>query len=371
MLNYIIWNVKPQIIDLGSFELRYYSLLFAVGFIISYVIIQNMLKRENIDVEILDKLTVYVVLSTIIGARLGHTLFYEFDYYIRHPLEIFLPWRGTIGEDFRFTGYQGLASHGGVIGIIIGIYLFKRKTKVSYFWTLDRLAILAALVSCLIRTGNLMNSEIYGKPTQSESGFVFSYDFTRLLERNHEEKIEKIRYQKTFDDSLQIHEAVPVKLLVTFSHKIKDEKIVRLFAETSLKSAVGDNAYQDNIFHPSPQELKYSVGKEGRNFVIEALVYGVPRHPTQIYEALSYLAIFIFLMLIYYKRGAKVKNGFYVGVLLTLVFSSRFIIEFVKENQEEFENTMALNMGQILSIPFVIAGIALIFISIRKEEIKF
>ena len=132
MLNFIIWNVKPQILDLGAFELRYYSMLFALAFVIGYIIMVWMLKREGLDTAIMEKLTIYVVLSTIIGARLGHCLFYEFGYYSQHPLEMILPWRGTIGKDFRFTGYQGLASHGAAAGILIGMYLFSRKTKLPW-----------------------------------------------------------------------------------------------------------------------------------------------------------------------------------------------------------------------------------------------
>ena len=129
MLNYIVWNIKPQILDFGNFEIRYYSLLFAAGFVIGYMIMARIIKREGLNQELLDKLTVFVVLSTIIGARLGHCLFYEFEYYMKHPLEIILPWRGKIGEDFQFTGYQGLASHGAAIGILIGIYLKLRPKK--------------------------------------------------------------------------------------------------------------------------------------------------------------------------------------------------------------------------------------------------
>lgn len=366
MLNFVIWNVKPQIIDFGSFELRYYSLLFAIAFIIGYILMLKFIKRENLNPEILDKLTVYVVLSTIIGARLGHCLFYEFDYYMQHPFEIILPWRGTIGKDFQFTGYQGLASHGGAIGILIGIWLFKRKTKTSFFWTLDRLAILVALAAFLIRTGNLMNSEIYGNPTQSEKGFVFAHDFSRLLLRENSENINKIKYTKSSVDSIAVEGAVPIQLSVIFTNKVKDEKSVFVFAEKYLKTSL-TSSYQDNILHPNPLEADYTITKEGRNFILNAKVFGKPRYPTQIYEALSYLFIFLLLLFIYYKMGDKVKNGFYLGVLLTLVFTARFIIEFVKENQEEFENTMALNMGQILSIPFVIAGLILIYLSFKKE----
>src|SRR5512145_1384982 len=153
-LNYVIWNVTPQIIAFGKFEIRYYSLLFALGFIIGYFILLSIFKKQGLGVDLLDKLTVYMIISTIAGARIGHCLFYEFDYYIQHPLEIILPWRGSLGNDFEFTGFQGLASHGAAIGILIGIYLFSRKTKSSYLWTMDMLVIVTALAGCFIRLGN-------------------------------------------------------------------------------------------------------------------------------------------------------------------------------------------------------------------------
>ncbi len=363
MLNYIVWNLKPQLLDLGSFEIRYYSLLFAAGFVIGYILMARMLKKEGYPPELLEKLTIYVVLGTIIGARLGHCLFYEFDYYSHHPLEIILPWKGTIGKDFQFTGYQGLASHGGAIGILIAIYFFVRKTKVSYLWTLDHLAILVALAAFMIRTGNLMNSEIYGKPTHSNYGIVFAHDFSKLLTGNRkDENIEKISFTKAGQDSIKYDNAVPLNLNVRFSNKVKDERLVAAFAENRLKYALTDREYQDNVVYPNVNQLVYTIGKENRNYVLKARVYGIPKHPTQIYEALAYLIIFFLLLGIYYTRGTTLKNGIYLGIFLVLVFTARFIIEFWKEDQETFERTMALNMGQILSIPFVAGGIVLIIL---------
>ncbi|NJK87191.1 MAG: hypothetical protein HC906_15630 [Bacteroidales bacterium] len=285
-------------------------------------------------------------------------------------MKFFLPWRGTLGEDFRFTGYQGLASHGGVIGIIIGIYLFKRKTKMSYFWTLDRLAILAALTAFLIRSGNLMNSEIYGNPTGTENGFVYARDFTRLLQsQSNNEWIEEINYEKISEDTIKDNQK-PIELNVVFSNRVKDEAQVNLFAQNTLRRALADTSYQNNITHPQPYNVQYTIEKEGRNFVLKANVFGVPKYPTQIYEALSYLIIFILLMWLYYRKGHLMRNGYYVSILLILVFTARFFIEFLKENQEAFEETMALNMGQILSIPFVLSGIILFWI-VKRRILKF
>ncbi len=280
LLNFITWNVKPQIFTIGSFEIRWYSILFATGFVLGYIILSKIFKKEGIPIELLDKLTVYVVLGTIIGARLGHCLFYEPGYYLKHPLQIILPWQGTIGKDFKFTGYQGLASHGGAIGVIIALYLFSRKYKKPFLWILDRLVIVTALAGFFIRMGNLMNSEIYGHQTNLPWGFKF---------------MREALY------------GVPVSEIV-------------------------------------------------------------PKHPTQIYEGLSYLFVFFLLYHLYRKHNDKLKQGFLFALFLILVFTARFLIEFLKENQESFESHMPLNMGQLLSIPFVLTGIIMLIVLHRRKK---
>lgn len=270
----ITWDIKPWIVQFDSFELRYYSLLFGLGFILGYFILAKFFKREGVSQELLDKLTFYVILATIIGARFGHCLFYEPQEYLSQPWKIILPFEGGFGKEFRFTGYQGLASHGGVLGLLIGIYLYARKFKVNYLWILDRMSIVSALAAFFIRLGNLFNSEIYGVQTDLPWGFRFMME-TRYL-------------------------------------------------------------------GISPDEV-------------------VPKHPTQLYEGLAYLIIFGILMYFYNKRQAELKQGFFTGMLLILVFSARFFIEFVKEDQVGFEDGMSLNMGQWLSIPFILIGAYLLY----------
>jgi phosphatidylglycerol:prolipoprotein diacylglycerol transferase len=280
ILNYIVWNVRPQILQFSSFEIRYYSLLFGLGFIMGYYILSRFFKREGIEQELLDKLTIYVIVATIIGARFGHCLFYEPEIYLKHPLKIILPFEGKLGVNFKFTGYQGLASHGGAIGLLIGLYLYARKVKVPYLWILDRIAIVTALAATCIRVGNFFNSEITGIPTDLPWG---------------------VKFMRTWD---------------------------------SFDKAAGEI---------------------------------LPKHPAQLYEALAYLLIFAFLIYIYNKKLDKVKPGFFIGWFFILVFSARFFIEFVKDIQVDFESGMPLNMGQLLSIPFIILGIYLL---IHKFEIK-
>ena len=255
----INWDMNPEIFSLGNFAIRWYGLLFASGFFFGYLIFLRFFKKESLSVELLDKLTIYMALGTVIGARLGHCLFYEPDYYLDNPVEILKIWKG------------GLASHGAAIGIIAALWLFIRKYKKSFIWILDRIVVVVALAGTFIRLGNLMNSEIYGIETSLPWGFVF----------------------------------------------IKNLEVV-------------------------------------------------PKHPTQIYEALTYLLIFLLLLWLYYKNEGKPRRGILFSLFLILVFGMRFLIEFVKEDQVSFESGMALNMGQWLSIPFVLLGIVILWLYRRK-----
>ncbi len=261
----IYWNVDPEIFWItDSFPLKYYGFFWVSGLLIGYFILQQIYKKEKVPLEQLEQLTGYIFLGAILGARLGHCLFYDFGYYSNHLLEILLPIREVNGS-YQFAGFQGLASHGGTLGIFIAIIYFWKKTKTNLLWILDRVAIGAPVTAAFIRLGNLMNSEIYGKPTDGTWGFVFERDDM------------------------------------------------------------------------------------------------IPRHPTQLYEAISYLLIFGILLFIYRKNTSKTRNGLLVGTLFVLLFSARFIIEFFKENQVGFEDAMTLNMGQWLSLPFMFFGLILIF----------
>lgn len=369
-LSYVIWNVTPQIIDLGRFEIRYYSLLFALGFVLGYIILLRIFKKQGYTVELLDKLTVYMVISTIIGARLGHCLFYEFDYYSQHPLEIILPWRGEIGKDFEFTGFQGLASHGAAVGILVGLFLFARKTKLSYLWVLDMIVIVTALGGTCIRLGNLMNSEIYGKPTKTDHGFVFVSDLTKMLESRYDGTIENVSYKKVKGPVFEDSTGVPLLVDVEFSRKLKDEEKVRAFGNYQLSEDLTRYNYDRNVFLPISDSLSYNVTKKDKKFILNATIGGTPRYPTQIYEAASYLFIFLLLLFIFYKVGPGLRHGYIFGIFLILLFTARFLIEFIKENQEPFEDALSLNMGQILSIPFVVAGIALTLLKWPAKGLK-
>jgi prolipoprotein diacylglyceryl transferase len=272
ILNYINWNADPEIINVLGISIRYYGLLFVSGLILCIYILGWIYKRESIPPENLEKLSIYSMIGILVGARLGHCLFYEPSYYLSHPLEMILPITFPPDGGIKFSGYQGLASHGGVLGLLIALYIYSRKTKHSMIDTLDLIAVVAGLSFGFIRLGNFMNSEIFGIPTTQPWGVIF----------------------------------------------------VRV----------------DNI----------------------------PRHPAQLYEAISYFIIFTIMMILYKKVRAKFKNGFLFGLATVLFFTARFVIEFVKENQVGFEDGMTLNMGQLLSLPFIAVGIGFIIYGLMKTR---
>lgn len=270
IINQIVWDASPIIFSIGSFELRWYGVLFALGFVIGYQIIAWAFKIENRNEKHLDALLLTMIISIVLGARIGHYVFYEGDNFLVDPLPFL--W------DMLIPPYAGLASHGAAFGTLIGLYLFKRKHKeYDYLWLTDRLVIVSALGGAFIRLGNFMNSEIIGKPTDSPLGVIFK--------QNHE-----------------------------FSQ--------------------------------------------------------VPRHASQLYESISSLILFFILLFLYNKWREKTPKGSLTGIFFIWIFGLRFFYEFTKENQVAFESNMALNMGQILSIPAVLIGVYFLAQSFKKNEMS-
>ncbi|MDR0795573.1 MAG: prolipoprotein diacylglyceryl transferase [Tannerella sp.] len=270
----ITWKVDPAIFAIGDREIRWYALAFIVGFYIGYKIVERMFKQEKLNLAWLDPLLWFTLGGTIVGARLGHCLFYAPQHYLANPVEILKVWEG------------GLASHGGVLGIIVAIWFFsKYYSHRSMLWTFDKLVVPTGLVAALIRFGNLMNHEIYGHPTQLPWGFRF---------------IENLSHWR--------QGAMPI--------------------------------------------------------------YSPPSHPTQIYEAICYLLTFALCMWLYFKKDAWKKEGLIFGIFMICIFTSRFFIEFLKNVQEEFEESMTLDMGQWLSIPFVLLGIYCIWRAMTRKPVR-
>lgn len=262
LLQAIVWDVSPELFTLGPLKIRWYGLLFATGFFVGQKLMMKFYAQEGKDPEQVDVLTLYMVFSTVVGARLGHCLFYQPDFYLSNPIEILKIWEG------------GLASHGATIGILSALYFYSRRfPDQSYLWVLDRLVVTIALAGSFIRFGNFVNSEIVGVPTDLPWGVIFA--------------------------------------------------------------------------------------RNGEDFA---------RHPAQLYESMFYFITFIILYFIYQKQKAKTPRGQIFGLFLIMVFGFRFIIEFVKKEQVDFEVGMALNMGQMLSIPLILIGGGFLYWSSKQGK---
>jgi len=270
-LIYVTWNASPVIFSLGSLSVRWYGLFWALSFLIGFLILKRIFEKESVSMKELDSLFIHIVIGSIVGARLGHCFFYDFDYFIANPIEILFIWQG------------GLASHGAAIGIMVALLLYtKRVSSKSFFWTADRLLIVVALAAAFIRFGNIMNHEIYGHVTELPWGFKFITNISAWMNG-------------------------------------------------------ADPIHTD------------------------------PRHPTGLYEALGYLMVFGSMLWLYFKKINKLYQGFMASYFLITLFSVRFVVEFWKEVQSPFEEGMLLNMGQLLSIPLIIAGFVILFITYRQK----
>jgi phosphatidylglycerol---prolipoprotein diacylglyceryl transferase len=352
-LSALVWNVNPIILPLGeNLKFSWYGLLFAATFFCGYIILSRFFKKEGKDPAILDKLAIYMALGTVIGARLGHCFFYEPEYYLANPLEILKVYKG------------GLASHGGAIGIALALSIFSLVYKYNLVWLLERIAIVTALGGLFIRSGNLMNSEIYGIPTESHYGFIYGRDLTEDLLEN--EAVDKVKYKKSPGAELVDNKYLPLNLLVKFESRLRNKEKVESFTETIVKNTIiGQKRYaEENIKLPAKSTFDYHVKQnDDRSFSAVVPVLSVPRHPTHIYEALSYFLIFLLLMYLYYRSDAKERRGFIMGLFFVLLFTARFFIEIIKEEQVEKEVDMVLNLGQKLSLPFIGLGVVIIVLS--------
>ena len=269
---YIHWNPDPALFHLDGFTLRWYSVLWMIAILTGSQVVYHLYKQKGLPLDTFQTLFTYSFIGIFAGARLGHCLFYDPGYYLSHFWEMILPIKFMPDGNWKFTGYEGLASHGGTLGLIIALWLYCRKTKLHYMDVLDMIAVATPITACFIRLANLMNSEIIGKPSDVPWAFVF-------------ERVDML-----------------------------------------------------------------------------------PRHPGQLYEAIAYLILFFIMIYLYKNYSKKLHRGFFFGLCLTYIFTFRFFIEFLKENQEDFENSMMFNMGQWLSVPFIIIGVYFMFFYDKKKN---
>ncbi len=351
----ITWDMGRGL-DLGFFTLRYYSLLFAAGFVLGYLLMKRIFRKEGIPLEKLDTLLTYVVVATIVGARLGHVFFYQWDYYSKHPHEILKVWEG------------GLASHGAVVAIIIAIIIYSRKVlKKPTLWMLDRLVITIALAGALIRMGNWFNSEIYGAVENSTMETVFTNP-TRERLLNSFEELASVDFKLTNESIITDSVEFPLyKMELEFDNtRPIDEKLYRQRVENTMRIYLNDfDKEEKNIIIEPGAKLQWDEDIENRAS-IKAI--GYPRNPTQIYEAIGYFLIFLVLYRIFLNANLAQRKGFIFGLFLVLIFGFRFMIEYWKENQVSSEEGQLLNIGQYLSIPCVLAGLYFMFAAKPLKE---
>lgn len=366
-LSYLIWNGDPEIFSFGSFALRWYGLLFALGFLVSQQILYYIYKSEGKPQADVDTLTIYMVIATVLGARLGHVIFYQPEMLWENPLGVILPFE--FQPTFRFTGLQGLASHGGAFGILFALWLYSRKKKPgqNYVQVLDRIVIVVAITGALIRMGNFFNSEIIGKPTNSGVGVVFmSHIQEAIMNDKPDNPVEAVEFKKDLALPEGAHGRMPINIYIFFKQNLKEEQ-VRQFL-------IGDVKYYlshltEFVDEPAGGPLNYEITQEkDGTYGARIKTFGIARHPAQLYESFSCLLLFGLLFWIWSKKKQNIPTGRIFGLFLVILWSLRFLYEFLKENQVGFENSMKLNMGQILSIPLIIAGILVLVWSYQNES---
>ena len=368
MLNYIIWNGSPEIFSYGSFSLRWYGLFFALGFLISQQFMYYFYKQEGKPEKDVDTLTIYMVIATIIGARLGHVIFYQPEIITENPLSIFLPFEFS---PFRFTGLQGLASHGATIGILTALWIYSRKKKPgqTFLQVVDRIVIVVALTGALIRLGNYFNSEIIGLPTTKPWGVVFVNRFTETITDprvDREGIVESVVIKRNDSIPQTDGSRVPLNIYIFFKEGVSGDK-PREFTDVTARNLLTNNHAEYFDAAGDNTQTRGQTLEDGK-VAARISTLGIVRHPAQLYESISCVFLFLFLFWLWSRQKEKLPAGRLLGIFLIWCFGLRFLFEFVKEVQEPFEKGMALNMGQILSIPCVIAGIVILALSYRNKN---
>jgi len=359
ILNYIVWDPNKEIFRLpfNDHPIVWYGLLFAMGFIIGQQIMFYMFKAENKPRQDVETLTLYMVIATVVGARLGHCLFYDPVYYLQNPLDILKVWEG------------GLASHGAAVGILTGIYLYSRKKAgQSYLWVVDRVVIIVALAGSFIRFGNFINSEIVGLPTNSQNGVVFAREIEESVESDQYIVNAEASKAVTSQDTSGI--SAPVRLSIEFEPNMGESEVTGYLQQRlpNILMAAGSRTVPHIKYAGDGASSYRIVPNSGKGLTAEVLVEGIPRYPAQLYESISSMLLFIFLFYLWNRKKSATPEGLLFSLFLIILFGLRFFYELLKENQEAFEDDIPLNMGQWLSIPLILAGIILLFRVVGKQK---
>ena len=347
---FISWNVSPNLYD-GFITLRYYSLLFGISFFLGHFIMKKMLLAENCPEKWLDQMLVYTVVATVIGARLGHVFFYDWDYYSQNLIEIPMVWKG------------GLASHGAAIAIVVAIWFFSKKvTKKSVFWSLDKIVVTIAIAACFIRIGNLMNSEIIGSKSESNYAFFFEHDAVKSVANFFGVTTDDVEINNS-DDFIELDGFNYPLAELSIAYNVSDSLRLNAYYQNFASYTQANYSSSDKHYFTVTSNSNYPI-LEGNRIVTQIGI--IPRIPTQLLEAFSYLLIFFLLFWGYWVGSWHKYEGFLFGLFLFLLFGVRFFIEFYKEHQTLADN-QELNMGQWLSIPAALIGLIFIVFSLKKK----
>lgn len=358
--NYFFWEPNIYVFNWNNFELRWYAVLFVLAAFAGRFVVVYIYKKERKYDQLSDLQLVYMLLGNVLGARIGHILFYNPEVLSIDFLELFKFWK------------SGLASHGAAIGVLVAMSFYSFDFKIkgfkikvidrlkngnTYLQIMDRIVVGVALGACLVRVGNFVNSEIIGKPTKSNYGVVLLNPFSDKLKQDLP-FVETVDYEKT---GLSMSNGYPIlNVTVHFKNQKYFEQRIRSGVDRLLLKSmpIKEGAYS-HVINPKGSKLKYTFTRTNNAFYLNYEAVGVARHPVQLYEALTCFLLFTILFWVWYKKKTSLQPGILLGSFLVILFSMRILHEQFKENQVSFENEMALNMGQLLSIPFIIFGIFL------------
>ncbi|MCC5920558.1 MAG: prolipoprotein diacylglyceryl transferase [Cyclobacteriaceae bacterium] len=355
----MIWTGDPEIFSIGSISIRWYGLMFAMGFLISQQILFYVFRKDGRNEKDVEILTLVMIAATVVGARLGHVFFYEPAKYLANPIDILKIHEG------------GLASHGAAIGILIALYLYSRtRVDQSYLWVLDRLVIVIALTGGLIRVGNFTNSEIIGKPTEGKAGIVFARSVENRLQSLSGTIADVELYRGSLNAEVKGQKGdIPMVIDFTFTRNGIGEDKIESFVNNEVRYVL--TRLQDvskHVNHDESWEMVYDYQLRGGVVNLQVQTFGISRHPAQLYEAAACFILFILLIWYWREKGYQLIEGKIFSIFLVWIFGFRFLVEFIKENQVDFEDSLTLNMGQWLSIPLVVAGFVLWFMVKQKSK---
>ena len=385
VLNYIIWNPDQAIFRVGDLVIRWYSLTILLAFLGGRELTKYVYKKAGRLLEDADHFSVWVLCSALVSARLGEILFYDFNYYLRHPIEALLPI--TLDPHFKFTGYQGLSYHGAIIGSLVGTYLYanyhlglqlfpprlrmrrqKRKGQ-GFLWLSTPLA-LAMMMGFLVRVGNFVNSEIIGRPTKSQYGVLFVNDVVTQLQHSSE-AIAHVKVRKSNASTTQ-QAYQPITLEITFKNAGYEEGAIRSFLEKRIKHYLTvSTPICRHVYEPAEQPLSYTLAKTRKNaYVAQIQTLSIARHPVQLYEGMAYLLTLLLHLYWWRQRGKALKDGTIAGTAMMVCYSLRFIGEFFKEPFNIlFEGIFTLTMGHLLSLLTVLGGgLFLLYIHVIRRK---